>query len=284
MSSVTNSQSVGYTPSGKCDWLKLFTIALPFSLLAAFALAVGLMLAFVGGFYFFIVVPAVAGLLLGAVAAGAFRFAHCRNPYAAAVLGFLLGTIMFLGYFEADFVHRFGWRALTRMDALPNFIIKVRMNHDVIKDMHDVGNRNPKPAPVMNWVLFAADWMIAACLCAGVTFAAARRAYCENCQSWMVRKKAATAPGNASCVVSAIAAKQIASLPDWPDAKVKSGATASQFEVEYCPGKVEQSDVCPIYLTAKEVVQGQKKSVVVARQIQLSVEDLAELSKKLSFK
>jgi hypothetical protein len=282
MSSVNPAESTGYAPSGKCDWLKLFTIALPFSLLAAFVLSACMMLAFVGGFYFFIVVPAVAGALLGAVAAGAFRFAHCRNPYAAAVLGFLLGTIMFLGYFHFHFVHNVGLRGLTRIDVLPRFI-EARMNHDIIKDMHDVGNRNQKPAPVMNWIWFAADWMIAACLCAGIAFAAARRAYCENCQRWMVRKKAATVPGNAARVVAAISAKQIASLPEWPAAKVKSSATASQFEVEYCPGQVEQADVCPIYLTAKEVVQGQKKSVVVARQIPLTVEELAELSSKLRF-
>jgi hypothetical protein len=277
-----SAQSAGYTPSGKCDWLKLLTIALPISLLAAFALSTAMMLAFVGGFYFFIVVPAVAGLLVGAVAAGTFRFAHCRNPYAAAVLGFFLGTIMFLGYFHFHFVYHVGLRGLTRIDMLPRFI-EAHMNHDIIKDMHDVRNRNQKPAPVMNWIWFAGDWLIAACLCGGVTFAAARRAYCENCQRWMVRKKAATAPGNAASVMAAISAKQIASLPEWPETKIKNGATASQFEVEYCPGQMEQADVCPIYLTAKEIVQGQKKSVVVARQIQLSVDELAELSKKLRF-
>src|SRR5262249_27396553 len=148
MSSVTSTPSAGYTASGQCDWLKLLTIALPVSLLAAFALAAALMMAFIEGFYFFIVVPLIAGALLGAVAAGTFRFAHCRSPYAAAVLGFLLGTIMFLGYFHADFVHRVGWRGLNRIDLLPRFI-EARMNHDVIKDMHDVRNRKQRPIPAM---------------------------------------------------------------------------------------------------------------------------------------
>jgi hypothetical protein len=282
MCSLASSQPTGYTPSGNCDWIKLLTIALPVSLLAAFGLSAALMEALFGGFYFFIVVPAVAGLLLGVAAAWLFRFAHCRNPYLAAVLGVLLGSVMFLGYFHFCFVYRAGWPWLARIDMLPH-VIQHRMNNDIIKDAHDVGNRNPKPAPVMNWIWFAADWGFAAFCCAGVAFAGARRAYCENCMRWMVRKKATTAPGNAAAYVAAINAKQIAALPESPLTQVKKGSAVSQFEVEYCPGQADQADVCPIYLTAKEIVQGQKKTVVIARQIPLTVDELAELSTKLNF-
>jgi hypothetical protein len=150
--------------------------------------------------------------------------------------------------------------------------------------MHDVGNRKPQPVPVMNWIWFAGDWLFAAGACAGVAFAGARRAYCENCMRWMVRKKATGPAGRARAVVAAIAAQQIASLPDLSAAQVKSGTLASQYELEYCPGQPEQATVCPIYLTAKEIVKGQNKNVVVARQLPLTVEELAELAKKLTFK
>jgi hypothetical protein len=285
MSNASLPRSPGYRPSGKCDWLKLLTIAVPFSLLAACALSVVLMEVFVGGFYFFLIVPALAGLILGGAAAALFRYAHCRNPAMAAILGGLLASIMFLGYFHAHFVRMAGLRALTRVDFLPRFI-NARMHHDVIRDVHDVGNRMGRqaPAPVMNWLWFAGDWLFAAGVCGGVVFAATRRAYCESCMRWMVRKKATAPAGKAAVVVAAVAAKQVASLPEWPATQVKNGTVASQFELEYCPGQADQADVCPIYLTAREVVKGQKKNVLVARQVQLTVEDLAELANKLSFK
>jgi hypothetical protein len=44
----------GYRPSGKCDWFKLLTIALPLTLLSACALAFVLAKLFVWGFYLFI--------------------------------------------------------------------------------------------------------------------------------------------------------------------------------------------------------------------------------------
>jgi uncharacterized membrane protein len=107
MSISSISQPAGYQPSGKCDWLKMLTIALPLSLLAACLLSVVLMLVFLWGFYFFLIVPAFAGLLLGGAAAVLFRYAHCRNPHVALALGLLLGTIMFLGYYHAHFADRF---------------------------------------------------------------------------------------------------------------------------------------------------------------------------------
>ncbi len=106
--STENSQmpyhpSDAYCPNGSCDWLKLLTIAIPFSVLAAFVLAVVITPVFVTGICA-IIVPVIAGAVLGCVAERLFRLAHCRNPKVAAGLGILLGTTMFLGSYHAYFV------------------------------------------------------------------------------------------------------------------------------------------------------------------------------------
>lgn len=100
----------GYRPSGKCDWSKLLTVALPLTLLGAGVLAFVLRMVFVWGFYWFVVVPMLAGLLLGLEAVRLFRFAHCRNPRVAAGFGVLLASVMYLGYYHCDFVTSVGPR------------------------------------------------------------------------------------------------------------------------------------------------------------------------------
>ena len=74
-----------------------------------------------------------------------------------------------------------------------------------------------------------------------------------------------------------------ATLPVFPSLPAKTGGPSAQFELEYCPGNKDQADICPIYLSAWEVAPGNKKKTYLARQIPLTVEELAELSQKLSF-
>ncbi len=272
-----------YRPSGKCDWFKLLTIALPISLLGSFVLAFALAGVFRWGFYLFVIVPLFAGGILGWQASSLFRFAHCRNPYVAAGLGVFLASVMFLGSFHAYLVISRGVRVLTRVDLLPT-VINFRMHHNVILDSHDLGNQKKQPNLYMNWTFFVVDWSMAAGLCGAVTLLGARRAYCETCSRWMLSKKATVAPGSARQVVAAVSSKQIGSLPVLPTIEIKRGASATQFELEYCRGNPDQADICPIYMTATDLTPGNQKNSIVARQILLTVEELAELSKKLEFK
>jgi hypothetical protein len=191
---------------------------------------------------------------------------------------------MFLGYYHCHFVSIRGPRVLSRIDILPAFI-NWRLHHDVIRSTHDIGNQNQKLEPnvYMNWIFFGLDWAMAAAACVGVAFEGARRAYCETCSRWMLKKKAIVASGATRKVIAAISAKQIAALPVLPSVKTKRGTVVARFELEYCPGNTDQADICPIYLTAREVAPGNNKSVTVAQQIPLTVEELAELSQKLSF-
>jgi hypothetical protein len=271
----------GYRPSGKCDWFKLGTVALPLSLLSACILAFIMAKVFIWGFYFFVIVPIFAGALLGLSATRLLRFSQCRSPVVAGVFGLLVATFMYLGYFHAYFVCVRGPRVLPRIDMIPA-VINFRLHTDVIHDSHEFGQNGKKePSLVMNCLFLAGDWLFAAGACAAIAYAGARQAYCETCSRWMQRKKAAVAPGNAENVVRHIKSKQIAALPDIPAASAKGART--QFELEYCPGNNDQVEVCPIFLTATEIVPGNNKSTTVARQIPLTVEELAELSKKVAF-
>ncbi len=156
MSIASISRPSGYRPGGKCDWLKLLTIAMPLSVLAAFVLAVVITPVFVTGICA-IIGPVIAGAVLGCVAERLFRIAHFRNPEVAAGLGFLLGTIMFLGAYHAYFVWSKGAGGIARIDSLPGFI-NFRMHHDVF-----LSKRGMQPlSPVRNWILFALNWLCAA--------------------------------------------------------------------------------------------------------------------------
>lgn len=280
--STENSQmpyhpSDAYCPNGSCDWLKLLTIAIPFSVLAAFVLAVVITPVFVTGICA-IIVPVIAGAVLGCVAEGLFRLAHCRNPKVAAGLGILLGTTMFLGSYHAYFVWSKGVGAVTRIDSLPRFI-DFHMRHDVF-----LGRRGIQSlSPVRNWILFTLNWLCAACACAAVTTFGAMRVYCENCKCRMVKKNATAPSGKASAVVAAITAKQIDSLPEWPAVNLEGGTPASSFQLEYCPGQSQQAECGPIFLTAMEIGKG-KENAFFVRRLQLSVDEAAELEKKLSFR
>ena len=143
-------QSGGYRPSGKCDWFKLLTVALPLSLVGACVLSFVLCKLFVWGVYWIGIVPIFAGLLLGLEATCLLRFAHCRNPYVAAGCGILLGSVMYLGYYHCDFVSRAGPRLTTRIDSLPEFI-NFRMHTDVVHDTHEIGNQKKEPNVYANW-------------------------------------------------------------------------------------------------------------------------------------
>jgi hypothetical protein len=282
MSDASLTRASGYRPSGKCDWLRLLTVALPLSLLGACALAFVLMQLFLWGAYLFIIVPLAAGLLLGLLTAYLLRVAHCRNPYVAGGFGVLLASVMYLGYFHCHFVSIVGWPGLTRIDFLPAFI-NARMQNDVVEKIGDVGQREKKPVAFFNWLWCGADCFMAVAMCRTFAVKGARRAYCETCQRWMIRKEAAVVPGAAQLVAAAIVEKRITSLPELPPVKNRGAFPNAQFELEYCPGREDQAENCLIYLTAGEYASVQK-STVVAQQTLLTTEELAELVQKLKFK
>jgi len=274
--------SGSYRPSGKCDWWKLLTVALPLSLLAACVLAFVLHLAFIYSVGLFII-PILAGVLLGWLASGLFRWAHCRNPLAAGGFAILLATVMYVGMLHCQHVAVVGPSVLTRIDLLPGFLEQYMQEKP--------GARNPqKPAPkarqqkedagtAIIFGLCGLGWLGAAYCCGMVLVGGARRAYCETCSRWMLIKKAAAGPGVAAEVAAAIQYERIASLPDRREEKCF--LASSNFEVEYCSDKSSRIDFCAIYLTATE--RRGKGTATVARQIPLSPTELDELSKKLRF-
>ena len=88
MSIASISRPSGYRPGGKCDWLKLLTIAMPLSVLAAFVLAVVITPVFVTGICA-IIGPVIAGAVLGCVAERLFRiraFPQSRGCSGAWIL------------------------------------------------------------------------------------------------------------------------------------------------------------------------------------------------------
>ena len=189
---------------------------------------------------------------------------------------------MYLGYYHCDFVSRAGPRFYNQIDFLPEFI-NFRIHTDVVHDTHEIGNQKKEPNVYANWFFFALDWVAGALTCGGVHHRRHRRAYCETCSRWMLSKKAIAAAGFAGKVAAAISAEADCRFACSARSPEKERPSKWPSSTSYCPGNKDQTDVCPIYLTAREVIPGNNKRVTVTHQVPLTVEELPNLAQKLTF-
>jgi len=279
----TSSGSPGYRHSGRCDWFKLLTVALPVGLLLAMVLALLMFETVVWVRYVIIFTPGCFALVLGGLASPLFRYAHCRNNYVAGAFACVFASAMYLGYYQARMVASGGLPMAARIDLLPMFIRECIQQDTIVEERPGLPDKVNPANPTLNWLLFAADWLIAARCCSWLLVLLNRRCYCEQCGRWMIRKTAHVAPGMGEMIVAAIAAEQIDSLPDSiPNVSLVREVTRVHIDVEYCPGSEAVSAACPAYFSVRSS-SGLIPNYLV-KQVPLSPEEMAGLAKRLEFR
>ena len=92
-----------YRASGKAAWLRLILLG-PFLLVASIVVGWGLSTAFVHGWYYRIVTPAFAGIVVGVTTRWVVGLSHCRNKGVAAVLGGMAGLLAFVSYYHMHMI------------------------------------------------------------------------------------------------------------------------------------------------------------------------------------
>ena len=279
----TSSRGPGYRHSGRCNWFKLQTVALPVGLLVATALALVMAQTRVWRCYFIFVTPACFAMVLGGLASPLFRYAHCRNNYVAGAFAVVFASAMYLGYYQGRMVTWGGLPMAARIDLLPTFIHACIQQDIIIEEREGAPDRVNPPNPTLNWLVFAAEWIVAARVCSWLLVLLNRRCYCEKCGRWMIRKTARVAPGMGEVIAAAVAAKQIDTLPDSiPSVSLVREVNRVHIDVEYCPGSEAVSEACPTYFSVRSS-SGLKPNYLV-RQVPLTPEEMAGLAKRLEFR
>jgi hypothetical protein len=268
-----------YRRSGKVSCTRLLPWTLV-TLAVSLLMAVCLYLVFVGGWYFYIVVPGVAALPVAGAAYLAVGGAHCRNGVVAGLFGLLAAAVLYLGYFHVHFVAEVGPivgpSAIYRLDLLPRFIL-FRMQTDVVVD--EAGKEQAAQGPWMNWVFFLVDFLVVIALVVGAAVARSGRVYCERCQRWTRRLMTHLPPWTAEAVQQALESGRLADLPEVPPPKGVLPAPCASFTVEYCRRAGSQAS-CPVYLTAKQLTKRQGAKVIL-NQVEVTAEELRGLAEKI---
>ena len=126
------SRRPAYRPSGRVNLPRFLPLTLLVVLVASL-LAILLHVAYVLSFYFVLMVPIFAVLLLAPVLLLAVHSGQCRNRLAAGLVGAVAGTLVYVGHYHVGLVHLGGPAVLYRIDLLPAYIA-LRMETDEIRN------------------------------------------------------------------------------------------------------------------------------------------------------
>ena len=268
-------------PQPPRGWFSPLTFP-PLALLTlAVAICMGWVLAFAfrSGWYYAFVTP--GGLALPVVGAVflAVGWGHCRSKTVAVLLGVAAGLVLMVAYFYFDMRERFGPAVEGQVELLPRYIAW-RMATDV---EIDPGGR-PQPTPqFLNWMFLALDTLIVIVIPAGAAAVRAGRGYCGRCRRWLRQQLAYAPPGSAKRLAELWQAGTIEEFPPLTAYEASPGAACSLFRLEFCPGPTDRrssamrsqpatrlgeesgfGDVCPLLLTAQEIVANKVNGTDVA--------------------
>lgn len=256
-----SNESQHYKPSGKIDFgrcLPLFVVAL----IIASVLAVLLYVLYSVGFYFVMLVPFFAALLMGLVVRWVVQGGRVRNRGLAAVVGVLLGGVMYLGAYYVGMAHALGPAEAHHVELLPDYI-SWRMHTDVAEDpaMSNLRKDDPRPPDraqvVFNWVFFYVE--LAACLVIGglAGFVRASRPYCERCGEWLDQQLVIFPPDRGPAVAEALEESRLSELADWPQVPSRPNQPNTTLAIERCTkGQTDAIEPCPAYLSVKACKSG----------------------------
>jgi hypothetical protein len=267
-----------FRPSGKFSPLGL-AWALPVLLVAALALAFGLAWLEYTPFSLLILVPALAGMVLGWIGLRILRAAHCRSRTLGWLIGLAFGALMYLGSFQATVIIENGPMAIPHLEVWPAAIV-FKVNNWVIG--RPGAQQQGQPVPVINWILFAAELGIASALSGYAMAEVASRGYCERCEKWMSTKTVDLAANEAAKVAHAIGANSFPELEPLRS-RTANAQEYSQLEVEGCLHGGSGDDA-NFFLTAREGVYDKDRKKVelhdVVKQLQLTPDELLMLAEK----
>lgn len=224
---LTLQERERYQPDGGIMMVRLPALII-LSLVAALAVAWGLKLAFLSGWYLIILVPAVAGMILAGALFALVGWSHCRNRSLALALGLVAGLTGYLGYYHlclVDFLPPgFEWR----VDLLPHYIA-FRMETDV---QHDVGapdaDQDEDDADSFgNWLLFVLELGMVAGLATGFSWSRARRVYYLELGRWAKREKMLLRPETEQAFRDALEGDRLADFV---------ATTTPGSDAQTCPG------------------------------------------------
>ncbi|MBI1347746.1 hypothetical protein GC163_15835 [bacterium] len=235
------------------------------------------------GFYLLILVPLAAGFAVGGLAMLIVRQSHCRNWLLAGIIGFGMGTLTYLGHYHLDMLSNAGWEHWHRVDILPDYMM-MRWEVDTIGD---VGKAHGPPNYYMNMIMSAVEWLMMACIAAGMAATAGNKPYAESARCWMVSKSVKFQAGSALAAAQALVTRShpelIAALV--PLETEEPGYAQAEFWI--CPPHRNSEGDEPVYLTLTEFgppnKDGNRKSSHVLKFWQLDPPEIAAFIQKFPF-
>jgi len=186
-----------YISDGKFHWWTLPFLIVG-ALITSVLAAVLLRFAFANGFYLIILAPLFAGGIVGGATALMVGLTHCRNQWVAGGIGLLAGLLTFPGYYAACILGEvpagFWPNAIVMMPQLLPEYIQFRVESDVVEEVGKARQNQAPPSPVMNWILFGAEWLLLTAVATGIPHTRARQAYSPELKIWMRRETALLPP------------------------------------------------------------------------------------------
>lgn len=247
-----------YCPTGNVNWLKFFP-ALAFAAGVAVLMACCLHFLRVVGFYFVLVIPALAALVVGCAWMLGLNWSHCRSPRAASGGGVVLGLLLYFGYVHVGLIQLIGVGNAHRIDLLPKFV-HFRMKTDVLRDAHaprDAGNNQgpDRMQQAFNWFFFGGDVLVVIGVIVGTGRKWSSKPYCELCEKWMKSDLLKLSLGSSATLWKALQEGTSPDVDRCLASKVAENAAGSSLTIEYCPACPEHGRTSPVYLTITDGIQ-----------------------------
>jgi hypothetical protein len=251
--------------------------------LGAAALAWSLKVAYMHGWYWIIILPALGGGALAGLLYWLVGASHCRNYWLAGSLGVTAGLVAFLGYYHLCMVQFLPAGSIGRVDLLPRYI-SFRLRTDAAEDVGNanVGNQPKKPFIGLNVYTFVAELLIVAGLPAGFAWKRARHAYCPELAQWMRRDVALFPPCSSARLCDALEtgtlAEYLAGTPAGGDAQ-----TSCRLILEYAAPAEGSAFDHPVYATIEDMPNPRpwywpsRARRTMLRQVELEVAEVLTL-------
>lgn len=239
-----------YVPDGNVRWERLLACS---PVIFAVAIGLGWILdrVYDAGFYYFIVFPLIAGLLLNCVLYVTVRFSHCRSPVAAAGLGALSGIVALVAMLYFGMMSAVGPGGQANLLDLPSYV-HFRMQNQAI-GRRERGD-DPKPFDfVFSYLYLGLDAVIFVIVPGFAGIAFAKHPYSTEANVWYQRSRFKIRAGVARSAIMCLMENNLDEFAQTlviGSTKENSTLYAALFYVKVA----EQSPLeFPVYLSIDEV-------------------------------
>jgi hypothetical protein len=207
--------------------------------------------------YFVILVPSFAAVLIGFALAAIVALTHCRQTLAAAAAGVCAGILMLAAHYYFGMVHDLPPGHAHRLDLLARYIV-ARLETDVEEK---VGAPRPANAPPKQPSLFgnslrlSIELICAMVLAASLPASRARRPYVADVAQWMSKEERRLPPGLYRDFRTALASGSLGAFVERVKAdaaalsKAGQGKRYGSFVLEYLCHPDTSPLEYPIYVT-----------------------------------